>query len=102
MSINKEGAAAANEQRPDAKASDSNYYYTISDLVGQIFRICSQINQFTKASAYATYLDGKVECVIIAGGNRYEIIPDQKAGIANLTRCLSVMEFLEVMLCGRN
>ena len=51
MSINKEGAADANEQRQDAKASDTNYYYTISDLIGQIFRICSQINQFTKASA---------------------------------------------------
>ena len=102
MSINKEGAAAANEQRQDAKASDSNYYYTISDLVGQFFRICSQINQFTKASAYATYLDGKVGCVIIAEAKQYEIIPDQEANIANLTRCLSVLELLEVMLCGRN
>lgn len=102
MSINKEGAAAANEQRQDAKASDTNYYYTISDLIGQIFRICSQINQFTKASAYATYLNGKVGCVIIVGGRQYEIIPDQEAGITNLTRYLSVMELLEELLCGRN
>ena len=102
MLIKEEGAAVTSEQRQEAEASDTTYYCTISDLIGQLFRIAYVINVKSPAAVFATYLDGKVNLSIVIRGESFDLIKDQEAGISVLTRALNFLEVMEAMLCGRD